>query len=342
MARKLLAEELSMNLLVTGGAGFIGSHFAEFLIRRGHRVAVLDLLTYAGHKANVPAAALFIAGSISSEKPLWKLFSWFEPDAVFNFAAESHVCRSISEPESFIRSNIKGTYSLLQAALKQYAKNPNFRYVQVSTDEVFGDLGPEDAPFTEDSPYAPHSPYAASKASADHLVRAWHHTYGLPTIITHCSNNYGIRQHPEKLIPAQIRRALCGQYCEIHGSGGNIRDWIHVSDHCAGVWAAYERGTPGRSYCFGGRTERSTEQVTKQILSVLGYPQTLLRFVPDRPGNDRRYAIDDSRARAELGWTPQRSFDEALKETAQWYSGNQLWCDLMLNPSRNTSKGLQR
>lgn len=322
-----------MTFLVTGGAGFIGSHFAELLLTKGHRVVVLDSLTYAGLRQNIPKDAIFVRGDVCSGKVLRKVFLWAEPDAVFNFAAESHVCRSIEEPMRFVRSNVRGTCSLLTESLKYWQTHPHFRYVQVSTDEVYGDLGPEEAPFSESSPYAPHSPYAASKASADHFVRAWSHTYGLPTLITHCSNNYGIRQHPEKLIPAQVRRALCGQDCEIHGSGKNIRDWIHVEDHCAGIWAAYERGTPGETYCFGGRTELSTYEVTKRILRELGLPESRMISVSDRPGNDRRYAIDDSKAERELGWTRSRSFEEGLRETVLWYGGNQHWCDLILRRS---------
>ncbi len=226
---------------------------------------------------------------------------------------------------------MRGTFRLLQESLAYWRKQSKpFRFVQVSTDEVFGDLGPADAPFTEDSPYLPHSPYAASKASADHLVRSWHHTYGFPALITHCSNNYGSRQHPEKLIPRLIRRALFGESCEIHGDGSNVRDWISVEDHCRGIWLAYERGALGRSYCFGGGAERTNLEVAERIIVQLG--QGYLECVGDRPGNDRRYAINFSRARAELGWTPKAVFEEGLSRTVSWYKANQHWCDRILHP----------
>ncbi len=309
-----------MVFIVTGGCGFVGSHFSDLLVSLGHQVIVMDKLTYAGTASNVPAGAQFVRRDINDRIFFWNLLSDLKPNAVFNFAAESHVCRSIAEPETFLHSNVMGTFSLLQECLKYWQQGkPPFRFVQVSTDEVFGDLSREDFPFSEDSRYLPNSPYAASKAAADHLVRSWGHTYGLPVTVTHCSNNYGSRQHPEKLIPLIVTRALKGERITLHGDGSNIRDWIHVSDHCRGIWAAYEKGDPGRSYCFGGKAERTNLAVTRQILDYLGLDWSLISFGADRPGNDRRYAINNARVERELGWKPLWEFLPGLSDTIEYY-----------------------
>jgi dTDP-glucose 4,6-dehydratase len=308
-----------MTFLVTGGCGFVGSHFTDLLISRGHRVVVADKLTYAGNKANLNPAADFAHGDICNRRFVRDLLNDQKPQAIFNFAAESHVCRSIAEPRAFLDSNVCGTYFLLQESVTYWRGNPDFRYVQISTDEVFGDLGPNDQPFTEDSPYRPNSPYAATKAAADHLVRSWSHTYGLPTIITHCSNNYGSRQHTEKLIPKLIGQAVRGEPLTIHGDGSNVRDWIHVEDHCLGVLAAYEHGAPG-SYCFGGNAERTNLEIANLIAGVIGCKgKEAITFVPDRPGNDRRYAIDFTKATSVLGWKPQWKFEAGLVATIGHY-----------------------
>ncbi len=309
-----------MTFLIFGGAGFIGSHFTDLLVSQGHRAIVIDKLTYAGSANNVPAGAQFIRRDINDRPFIRNMLEDLRPDAIFNFAAESHVCRSIAEPQTFIDSNIVGTFSLLQESLTYWQKErPSFSFVQVSTDEVFGDLGPEEAPFSSDSPYSPNSPYSASKASADHLVRAWGHTYGLPFVITHCSNNYGSRQHHEKLIPHIINRLQGGNEITLHGDGSNVRDWIHVEDHCAGIWAAYSKGAAGRSYCFGGEAERTNLEVATAIVDYLGVPRRMITFGPDRPGNDRRYAIDNTEAERSLCWRPQWSFEEGLKDTVNHY-----------------------
>jgi dTDP-glucose 4,6-dehydratase len=309
-----------MIFLVAGGAGFIGSHFADLLVAKGHRTVVVDSLTYAGTASNVPAGAQFVRRDINDRPFVRNMLADLRPDAIFNFAAESHVCRSIAEPQSFIDSNIVGTYSLLQEAKRYWEEGkPNFRFVQISTDEVFGDLGPAEAPFSAGSPYSPHSPYSASKAAADHLVRAWGHTYGLPTLVTHCSNNYGSRQHPEKLIPRVISRLKAGKEIILHGDGSNVRDWIHVSDHCAGIWSAYLNGEAGMSYCFGGEAERTNLQIATEIVDYLGVPRKLITFGPDRPGNDRRYAIDNTLAKRLLSWQPTWDFEDGLRDTINHY-----------------------
>jgi len=320
-----------VTFLVTGGCGFIGSNFARIALALGHEVIILDALTYAGHHSNLPAGCRFIRGNICNERDVEIAFRRC-PDAVFNFAAESHVCRSIAEASQFIESNIRGTYVLLKETLhywKSCGSPQDFRYVQISTDEVFGDLGPDDSPFTEESQFRPNSPYAASKAAADHLVRAWGHTYGLPVLTTHCSNNYGPRQHPEKLIPLTVTKMLRGEPITLHGTGKNVRDWLWVEDHCDGILAAYGWGTPGERYCFGGHSERTNLDVVTAIAHQLGCPH-LIKFGPDRPGNDRRYAIDTSKAKAELGWEPKLEFGEGLARTVRWYAENWEWVSLML------------
>jgi len=320
-----------MNVLVTGGLGFIGSHFVDLVLARGHRPVVLDALTYAGNRANlahVPGVQVEI-GDICDADLVRRLLEREAIDAVFNFAAETHVDRSIEGPAEFVRTNVVGTSVLLAEALRVWTargRPADFRFVQISTDEVFGALaegGPDK--FTEDTPYAPNSPYSASKAGGDHLVRAYGHTYGLPTLITHCSNNYGPRQYPEKLIPALLARALHGQTMGVYGDGRHVRDWLHVSDHARGIWAAFERGRPGEHYCFGGNHELENLALVTHMCDVLAElrpgsdPHRLITFVPDRPGHDRRYAIDFTKARRELGYAPSVPFADGFRATIAWY-----------------------
>jgi dTDP-glucose 4,6-dehydratase len=332
-------------IVVTGGAGFIGSHFVDLALEHGCSVLLIDKLTYAGSMENLKMAAAspkfqFVKADICDQKEMSLLFKNFQPEAVLNFAAESHVDNSITGPKSFIETNIVGTFSLLEASREYFQSLDNqqkvhFKYLQVSTDEVFGDLGPV-GHFTEKTPYNPHSPYSASKASADHLVRAWRRTYNLPTMITNCSNNYGPRQFPEKLIPHMIQCALSEKPLPVYGDGKNIRDWIHVKDHCRGVWLALTKGTSGDTYCFGGRSERTNFDVVTLIASELdqqrprarGKYSELIQFVKDRPGHDWRYAIDDALAEEKLGFKRAfRNFDDGLKDTVAWYLKNQDWVD---------------
>ncbi len=307
-----------MNFIITGGAGFIGSHFTDLLTSLGHKVIVLDKITYAGTESNVYAAATLVIGDINNRELVSELFYKYKPAALFNFAAESHVCRSIDEPRPFMDSNIIGTYNLLQESRRYWKTSLGFKYIQISTDEVFGDLEAREAPFKADSRYKPNSPYAASKAAADHLVRSWHHTYGLPTIVTHCSNNYGSRQNTEKLIPKLIGQALRGENMTLHGSGINVRDWIHVSDHCRGILAAFKIGISGESYCFGGNAEYMNYDVAFKIKEITGSRSEIV-FTEDRPGNDRRYAINNMRAKLTLFWSPRYTFEQGLRETIKHY-----------------------
>jgi dTDP-glucose 4,6-dehydratase len=344
--------------LVTGGAGFIGSNFVRHVlaVRPTVRVVVLDKLTYAGSLENLralpdPSRFEFVRGDIADPADVRGVFEAHRPTHVLNFAAESHVDRSIDGPRAFIDTNIVGTFELLDAARAHVARSSDaarraFRFLHVSTDEVYGSLGAEGY-FTEKTPYSPNSPYSASKAGADLLVQAYNRTYGLPTITTNCSNNYGPRQYPEKLIPLMILNALEAKPLPIYGDGGNIRDWIYVEDHCEGIVRALEDGQPGEQYAFGGNSERSNLQVVDAICTALEslrpardnpamrargldrYDQ-LKTFVQDRPGHDRRYAIDASRVRAELGWTPRFDFDSALKKTVAWYLDNEPWRTALL------------
>ncbi|NDG85531.1 MAG: dTDP-glucose 4,6-dehydratase, partial [Proteobacteria bacterium] len=308
------------SILVTGAAGFIGSNFVEIALAAGHKIVGYDALTYAGHRENVeefeknPHFA-FVHGNILDQELFLKTLKTHSIDLVAHFAAESHVDKSITGPGAFIETNVNGTFSLLTAARAYYeglagAKKDGFRFLHVSTDEVFGELGPT-GKFSETTPYAPNSPYSASKAASDLLVRAWHHTYGLPTIITNCSNNYGPRQFPEKLIPHMIFCALQGKPLPVYGKGENIRDWIHVKDHARGVLLALEKGRVGDTFCFGGNSERKNLEVVHALCAALdelrpraggkSYRE-LITFVTDRPGHDFRYAIDDSKAQRELGY----------------------------------------
>jgi len=321
--------------LVTGGAGFIGSNFVRYLLseRPDAEVVNLDALTYAGHRESLTDIEgdprhRFVHGDICDSAVVRRCMDGVE--VVFHLAAESHVDRSIVEDAPFIRTNVIGTGTLLSVALDAGVR----RFVQVSTDEVYGELpwrdpadGRSDAPrFTEDTPLAPRSPYSASKAAGDHLALAYHTTHGLDVVVTRCSNNYGPYQYPEKLIPVMITKALAGEPVPIYGDGLYVRDWIHVLDHCTGLLAAAERGRAGRVYNFGGDCERTNLSLAHEVLDILGKPRALVEHVRDRPGHDRRYAIDASRARAELAWAPSIPFARGLRETVDWYLANGDWC----------------
>jgi len=347
-----LANHLSRRLLVTGGAGFIGSNFVEMAVQHGEHVIILDALTYAGHPENLesiqgPGKWELVLGNICNLDQVSELLVSKEIDTVINFAAESHVDRSISGPSPFIETNIRGTFNLLSASLSYWQnldqqKQKSFRYLQVSTDEVFGSLG-STGYFSETTPYAPNSPYSASKASGDHLVRAWHHTYNLPTLITNCSNNYGPRQYPEKLIPTMITNALQGKPLPVYGDGGNVRDWIHVRDHCEGLFLALEYGKLGGTYCFGGNAERNNLDVVRTLCRQLDElsprpdklpHESAIQFVTDRLGHDRRYAIDDRLAIEELGFKRHYKFEDGLASTVQWYLENRKWCEAVLRKNQ--------
>jgi dTDP-glucose 4,6-dehydratase len=331
-------------ILVPGGAGFIGCNFVRLaLAETGARVVVLDKLTYAGSLENLadiwgdPRLEL-IAGDIADREEVRRVFAARCPDAVVNFAAESHVDRSIDDASAFVHTNIVGAFELLEGARHHLAglaaeQRQAFRFLHVSTDEVYGTLGPTGA-FSEETPYAPNSPYAATKAAADHLVRAYRETYGLPTLITNCSNNYGPYQYPEKLIPLMVLNAVEGRPLPIYGDGGNVRDWLHVDDHCAGLLLVLRKGRPGEKYNIGGGSERTNLDIVHGICEVLDEVRpaaasrmTLKTFVPDRPGHDRRYAIDASKISRELGWAPQRDFESGLRDTVLWYLEHRDWCE---------------
>lgn len=332
--------------LVTGGAGFIGSCFVRQLLRTPEtQVIVLDKLTYAGHLENLAEVREhpgfhFCRGDIADESLTRQLLAEHLPQAVINFAAESHVDRSIDDPLSFVSTNVVGTCRLLEACLAYFrtqpvSLQPTFRFLQVSTDEVFGALGATGR-FDSASPYAPNSPYAASKAAADHFVRAYHRTYRLPTLVTHCGNNYGPYQFPEKLIPLIILRAVAGQTLPVYGNGAQVRDWIHVADHCAGLQAVLERGIPGQSYSFGADGERSNLEVVTAICRILDRiappadrvpRESRITLVADRPGHDFRYAIDATETSRQLGWQPTRDFTAGLEETVHWYLTHDDWVE---------------
>jgi dTDP-glucose 4,6-dehydratase len=341
-------------LIITGGAGFIGTNFVHFaLARTDARIVIIDKLTYAGNLANLESAlqdprAQLIRADIADKDSMTAIFREHRPAAVINFAAESHVDRSIDDPGPFIQTNVVGTFVLLEVARRYVAtlKDSPFRFLHISTDEVYGTLG-DCGQFSEMTPYAPNSPYAATKASADHLVRAYYETYGLPAIITNCSNNYGPYQFPEKLIPLMLLNALDGKELPIYGDGGNVRDWLYVEDHCAGIWLALQNGKPGGKYNIGGGNERTNLQIVDRICEEVEKisPATanpslkgkgrksyleLKTFVPDRPGHDRRYAIDATRIRSELGWRPGYDFETGLAETVRWYVNNCSWCEAVL------------
>lgn len=323
---RLLLEQ-AMNVLVTGGCGFIGSNLVK-LLRRSRpswKLVTLDKLTYAGNLENLAELEgdprhVFVRGDVGNRELVEHLLRVHEVEAVLHLAAESHVDRSILGPESFIQANVLGTQALLEVSSRVGIE----RFVMVSTDEVYGSLGPTGA-FTETSPLQPSSPYSASKASADLLALACHHTYGLDVVVTRCSNNYGPYQFPEKLIPLMVVNALAGRPLPVYGDGGNVRDWLHVEDHCQALLRVLEAGRAGEVYNIGGGAERRNLDLVKAILGLLGKPESLIAFVKDRPGHDRRYAIDPSKLRAELGWTPARSFEEGLAETVRWYVDNPRW-----------------
>ena len=337
-----------MKLLVTGGAGFIGSAVVRLAIVRGHHVVNVDALSYAACLENVASVAdhpnyVFEPVDIRDRAALETVFAKHTPNAVMHLAAESHVDRSIDGPADFIETNINGTFNMLEAARSYWQaqeKPGGFRFDHISTDEVFGSLG-STGMFAEDTPYDPHSPYSASKASSDHLVRAWHETYGLPVVLTNCSNNYGPYHFPEKLIPVVILNALAGKPLPIYGDGGNIRDWLYVEDHADALLLVLEKGEIGRSYNIGGENERSNLELVKTLCAILdrlqprdnGSHADLITFVTDRPGHDARYAIDSSRIRDELGWRPSVTVEEGLEKTVQWYLNNANWWKPLLERS---------
>lgn len=322
-----------MKLLVTGGCGFIGTNFIRAHLQEHPQDVIvnIDLLTYAGNPENLKDIEnrpnyLFVRGDIADAQLVDELFRTHRFDAVVNFAAESHVDRSIENPHVFLRTNVLGTQTLLDAARRHGIA----RFVQISTDEVYGSLGPTGA-FSETSPLAPRSPYSASKAAADHLVLAYYHTYGLPVLITRCSNNYGPYQYPEKLLPLSIINVLHGREIPVYGDGLQRREWLHVSDHCRGIELVLEKGRAGEVYNIGGVNEKPNIEVLKLLLRILDKPETLLCHVEDRPGHDRRYAIDSTKIRTELGWAPQISFEEGLAATVQWYLENRWWWERIIS-----------
>ena len=330
-------------ILVTGGAGFIGSAVVRRLIAEGRKVVTLDKLTYAGNRSSLKdvsesPAHVFVEGDISDTALVLSLLRDHEVDGVMHLAAESHVDRSIDGPGIFVETNVMGTVRMLDAALEYWrglddAKRSAFRFHHISTDEVFGELEFDDTLFTEETAYAPKSPYSASKASSDHFVRAWHETYGLPTVISNCSNNYGPYHFPEKLIPLTILNALEGKKLPVYGRGDNVRDWLYVDDHARALERVLTTGVPGESYNVGGNEERTNLAVVEAICDILdekrpmesGSRRDLIEFVTDRPGHDKRYAIDASKIKSDLGWTPEESFQSGLKKTIDWYLDNEWW-----------------
>ena len=337
--------------LVTGGAGFIGGNFVLRAVASGVKVVNLDALTYAGNLDTLASLRdnplhVFAQGDIGDRDLVSRLLAEHQPDAVVNFAAESHVDRSIDGPGAFIQTNVVGTLGLLEATRDYWKalegeRRENFRLLHVSTDEVYGSLG-ETGKFTETTPYAPNSPYSASKAASDHLVRAFHHTYGLPVLTTNCSNNYGPYHFPEKLIPLIIARALAGEPLPVYGDGKNVRDWLFVGDHCTAIRRVLEKGRVGETYNVGGNAEKQNLEVVQTICALLDERvpredgqsrRTQITFVADRPGHDRRYAIDASKLRDELGWEPEYTFEQGISETVDWYLSNQAWVKRVLDGS---------
>lgn len=338
-------------ILVTGGAGFIGSNFVLRAASSSRtRVVNLDKLTYAGNLQNLEslqssAQYTFVQGDICDRELVRSLLARHEPRAVVHFAAESHVDRSILGPEEFIRTNVSGTFALLEEARSYWQSLPqgdreSFRFLHVSTDEVYGSLGASDPAFREETAFAPNSPYAASKAASDHLVRAYHHTYGLPTLTSNCSNNYGPYQFPEKLIPLAILNAMHGKRIPVYGDGKNVRDWLYVEDHCDAISVILRSGNPGETYNVGGSSEKTNIEVVHTICEVLDelLPESefrphksLIKFVLDRPGHDRRYAIDATKLRRELGWQPRENFRSGIRKTVEWYLGHKEWLDSVVS-----------
>lgn len=342
--------------LITGGAGFIGSAVARHLVQTGNSVIVLDKLTYAGNRDSLREVSAhpgfrFVHGDIADVRLVRELLDSEAVEVVMHLAAESHVDRSIDSPGSFIETNITGTYRLLEAALEYYSRAPDavrrqFRFHHISTDEVFGDLAFDDSRFTEETPYAPSSPYSASKAASDHLVRAWGHTFGLPVVLSNCSNNYGPYHFPEKLIPLTILNALDGKPLPVYGTGQNVRDWLYVEDHVSALELVARRGRLGESYNVGGEAEMSNLAVVEEICDRLdarvgplgAARRTLIQFVADRPGHDRRYAIDAAKIARELGWSPNHTFAAGIELTIDWYLANRWWWE----PIRATAYGGER
>ena len=334
-----------MTILVTGGAGFIGSNFVlDWLAESQEAVVNLDLLTYAGNLENLETVKgnprhVFVRGDIGDSALVTSLLNQHQPRAVLNFAAESHVDRSIHGPEAFIQTNVVGTFHLLESVRAYWGglkgdQKENFRFLHVSTDEVYGTLGPKDAPFTETTPYTPNSPYSASKAASDHLVRAYHHTYGLPVLTTNCSNNYGPYHFPEKLIPLCLHNALSGKSLPIYGDGMQVRDWLYVKDHCSAIRRVLADGRIGETYNVGGWNEKPNLEVINTLCEILGELaprpdgqsyKSQITFVQDRAGHDRRYAIDASKIERELGWRPAETFETGIRKTVEWYLGHQAW-----------------
>jgi dTDP-glucose 4,6-dehydratase len=334
-------------ILVTGGAGFIGGNFVLQQRRESDvRIINLDKLTYAGNLVTLKALEsdplhVFVEGDIGDRPLVQALLEQYQPEAILNFAAETHVDRSIDGPDAFVQTNVVGTFNLLEAARaywkgRSQAAQSTFRFLHVSTDEVFGSLALEDPAFSETTPYSPNSPYSASKASSDHLVRAYFHTYGLPTLITNCSNNYGPYQFPEKLIPLMILNALEGKPLPVYGDGQNIRDWLFVEDHCRAISLVAQKGKPGETYNVGGAAERTNLWLVQQLCQILDelLPNSayaphlnLVKYVTDRPGHDRRYAINFSKLNQELGWSPQENIESGLRKTVQWYLDHLDWCE---------------
>lgn len=333
-------------ILVTGSAGFIGANFVlDWFASCSEAIVSLDALTYAGNRENLASVAgdsrhTFVQGDICDAPLVQALLEQHRPRAIVHFAAESHVDRSIHGPAEFLRTNVQGTFTLLESARAYHAKlsadeRSAFRFLHVSTDEVYGSLGPDNAPFEETTPYAPNSPYSASKAASDHFVRAYFHTYGLPVITTNCSNNYGPYQFPEKLIPLMILNALSGKPLPVYGDGLNVRDWLYVGDHCAGIRAALEGGVPGETYNIGGLNEKKNIEIVREICALLdelkpspdGPYERLITYVKDRPGHDRRYAINPAKIMRELGWKPKETFETGIRKTVQWYLDHTAWAE---------------
>ena len=351
------------HILVTGGAGFIGSNFVRWTLEHEPQVHVtnLDRLTYAGNLESLAdvdrrfgeagqGRYAFVRGDIRDFDLVRALLAGNREtgkgnetavDAVVHFAAESHVDRSILGPQAFVETNVNGTFTLLEATRAELGQRPReFRFVHVSTDEVYGDLGPNDPAFSEETPLRPNSPYSASKAGSDLLVRAYAHTFQLPAIITRCSNNYGPYQFPEKLIPLMITRALAEEPLPLYGDGMNVRDWLHVLDHAEAIWTVVTRAAPDSAYNVGGECEVSNLEIVKRILTILGKPQSLIRFVTDRPGHDRRYAMNIAKIKRELGWKPRHHLDHGLRETVEWYVANRTWWERVLSEAYRAANAL--
>ncbi len=335
---------MQSRMIVTGGAGFIGSNFILQQMRESSAsILNLDLLTYAGNLHNLESVAgesryEFVQGDIGNRSEVKQLLERFRPGAIVHFAAESHVDRSIRGPDDFIRTNINGTFALLEEVRAYWSglgeqERKDFRFLHVSTDEVYGSLAPGDSPFSEATPYAPNSPYAASKAASDHLVRAYHHTYGLPTLTTNCSNNYGRFQFPEKLIPLMILNARDGKPLPVYGDGKNVRDWLYVEDHCSAISTVLKKGRPGETYNIGGWNEKPNIEIVERVCELVDEMipsagksrKDLITYVKDRPGHDRRYAIDARKIERELGWKPVETFETGLRKTVRWYVDNEKW-----------------